>query len=311
MQKHQLTYDVIIAAFNSEAYIGEAIRSVLSSSRQPYRIIVVDDDSEDQTVEVASSFGGVEVLQNPENQERSRTRNRGIRESNADFIQFLDADDLLHPDKTAIQLDFLENNPQIDVAFGDVWLFSDGEWPGEKRIYPNKFDVTEQLIRKNILALHSLLFRRSFFERFGYFDSSLPISEDRELYLRSMISGAKWHYTNGAEVYYRQHEGGTIRSRQYESAYYNAVPVRKHRRELAGLSHGRYKQVIADSLRTLARNANIAGRPMSEVITLIDEATEICDTPQITQNRWYQLFEYVFGPKSLERLLRLRFRFGR
>ena len=305
------TYDVIIAAFNSEAYIREAIESVLQSSCRPSRIIVIDDASTDRTVEIASAFDNVEVLRNEKNQERSITRNRGIQASSADYIQFLDADDLLHPEKTAIQVNFLDENPHVDVAVGDVWLFQDGHWPGEKREYSEEMDFLHQLISKNIFALHSLLFRKTFFTRFGKFDPDLPISEDRELYIRSIVNGAKWAYTPGSEVYYRQHQSGTIRSRQYESAYYNAAPIRKHRRELAEFAGGKYRQHTADSLRTLARNANMVCRPMSEVRNLIGESREISEKARLDQNRLYQLMENLMGAVLFERLLRIRFWFNR
>ena len=302
------TYDVIVAAYNSGAYIGRAIQSVLDSTMPPRMIIVVDDASEDDTAEIASEYDRVKVIRNARNLERSRTRNTGIRVSDADFIQFLDADDLLAPEKVATQLEVMEQEPETDVTFGDVRLFRNGEWPGQWREYPPDMDVLEQLIRKNILALHSLLFRSSFFDRFGMFDESLPISEDRELYIRSLLNGARWRYTPGATVYYRQHDAGTIRSRGYESARYNAVPVRRHRKELAAFGEGRYRKVVAESIRTLARNANIAGRPLPEITEMIDEALELDPGVTMDQNRVYQTVENLLGPKVLERLLRPRFR---
>ncbi len=304
-------YDVIIAAYNNEAYIEAALRSVFQSSVQPSRVIVVDDASSDNTPEIAASFDRVEVLQNEQNQERSTTRNRGVEASDADYIQFLDADDLLHPEKTKHQIQILEKNPKVDVAVGDVWLFHDGQWPGEKRTYPADIDFLRQLIRKNIFALHSLLFRKSFFERFGNFDPALPIGEDRELYIRSFVNGANWIYTPGAEGYYRQHQSGTIRSRQYDSAYFNAVAIRRHRHDLAEIADGRYRKLTADSLRTLARNANMVLRPMDEVAQLISESSEIHHSPTLPQNRIYHWMEKLLGSVIFERLLRLRFLLGR
>lgn len=303
------SYEVVIAAFNAEKYLAEAIQSVLESSVQPRKIWVVDDASTDRTSDIAKQFSKVELLRNKENRERSYSRNIALERCESEFVQILDADDIIHPEKIAQQLDYFESYPEIDVALGDVQIFTNEfrkENFGEHRTYPD-VDILEQLIRKNTFAIHSMLFRRSFFERFGNFREDLPISEDRELYIRGILKGAHFLYTPNALCYYRMHESGTVRSRQPETALYNALPIREHRKELATFEDGAYRSVTGESLRTLARNANIHKRPFPEVVEIIKESEEMKPFPVMEQNPVYTLIEKIAGPVMLERILRVKF----
>lgn len=305
----KLTYEVVIAAYNAENYLAEAIQSVVKSSVKPERIWVVDDASTDRTLDIARQFALVEVLRNETNRERSYSRNIAIERCSANFVQILDADDLIHPDKVAQQLDYFESYADADVAFGDVQTFTGTftkEHFGDLRTYDD-VDVLEQLIRKNTFAVHSMLFRRDYFNKYGFFKEDLPISEDRELYMRGLLGGAKFIYTPNALCYYRMHEGGTVISRQLEAAYYNALPVRMHRDALVKFKNGKYRSVTGESLRTLARNANIHKRPYQEVLEILNEANACKPYPPLQQKTLYRWIESLAGPAFLERLLRLKF----
>lgn len=303
------SYEVVIAAYNAEAYLAEAIESVLKSTVQPLRIWVVDDASTDRTLDIARQYGAVEIIRNATNQERSVSRNLALERVEADFVQILDADDLLHPHKVEMQLDMFASYPKIDVMVGDVQMFLNSfskKNLTDLRTYPD-IDILEQLIRKNIFAIHAMLFRRSFFQRFGFFREDMPIGEDRELYLRSLVQGAQFAYSPSALCYYRMHDAGTIATRHYESAYFNALAVSLHRNALRAFKRGAYREVTGVSLRTLARNANMYGRPFSEVEELLDQADECAPYPPMEQRWLYRLVEHVFGPRVLERILRLKF----
>lgn len=302
------SYEVVIAAYNAEAYLAEAIQSVLNSSIPPLRIWVVDDASTDRTREIARQFGSVQLLRNEKNQERSYSRNLALARIEADFVQILDADDLIHPDKIELQLELFEAYPETDVVFGDVQMFEQSfrkENLQDLRTYED-VDILEQLIRKNTFAIHSFLFRRSFFETFGLFREDMNIGEDRELYIRSILQGAKYRYSPSALCYYRMHGEGTIKSRQFEAAYYNAMAIRIHREGLSAYQDGKYRSVTGESLRTLARNATIHKRPFEEVKELLKEADACKPYPGIPQKRIYDWIENLIGAAGLEWLLRLK-----
>jgi glycosyltransferase involved in cell wall biosynthesis len=116
---------VVIPLYNHEAYIGEAIRSVLSQSRPVDRIVIIDDGSRDRSVEVARGFDDKRItLSTQENAGAHVTLNRAIAEAARDceFIGILNSDDIYLPGRLEKCVGFLERNPGIDVVASALQL---------------------------------------------------------------------------------------------------------------------------------------------------------------------------------------------
>src|SRR5947209_3032355 len=112
------TVSVIIPCYNAGAWLQEAIESCFNQTYGPIEIIVVDDGSEDDSLSIARSYGdGVRVLTGPR-RGISSARNRGFEGSSGKFIQFLDADDYLLPEKIERDVRFLEHE-RADAVYGD------------------------------------------------------------------------------------------------------------------------------------------------------------------------------------------------
>lgn len=304
-------YDVVICVKDMAQFIEETIRNLQSAQLPPKTIWVIDDGSSDETAEKASAFKDVHVLKNEINKGKSFSRNLGITSSKAPFIQLIDADDLIAPEKTKNQLDFLLKNPNLDAVFGDVQHFVDS---AEGRIfrsvltYKAEDDMLEQLIKKNIYALHSFFFRRSYFEKSGLMDERLVTSQDRELWIRALLNGCKVEYVPGNIAFYRRHETSTIASQQQVVAYYNALAVEIHANLLFTFQDGKYRQVTRETLRMLARNSNRYLRSFKEIDLLINKAYSAGLEPiLLNQNPMYNFLEKVIGGRLTERLLRPKF----
>ena len=112
---------VIIPAYNAEKYIAEAIESVLNQTVTVKEIIVVDDQSSDNTRTVIKSFPSVRLIQQS-HLGCAEARNRGIKESSGDWLAFLDADDLWVCDKLEKQLSIAEQN-NYQAVFGAIKVF--------------------------------------------------------------------------------------------------------------------------------------------------------------------------------------------
>lgn len=109
------TISVIMPAYNAAKYLREAVDSILHQTFTDFELIVIDDCSTDETPDILASYDDprLRVLRNEKNMERSFSKNRGIAESKADLIAFLDADDIAHPDRLAVQSKFMKDNPDI------------------------------------------------------------------------------------------------------------------------------------------------------------------------------------------------------
>src|SRR5713226_1866991 len=116
---------ILIPVYNAEGFVAEAIQSALDQTWPAKEIIAVDDGSTDRSLEILKSFGlRIRVIEQ-ENRGASAARNRALSEAQGEFIQFLDADDLLAPDKIEIQMNRLSDEPAGRVASGAWGRFSD------------------------------------------------------------------------------------------------------------------------------------------------------------------------------------------
>src|SRR5438874_4076339 len=123
---------ILIPTYNAEPWIGDTIRSALAQTWPRKEIVVVDDGSTDQTLQVARQFASRDVfVVTQENQGASAARNKAFQLCQGDYIQWLDADDLLSPDKIAKQM-------QLSNA-GRKKLLSSGWAPFTYRYYKARF----------------------------------------------------------------------------------------------------------------------------------------------------------------------------
>src|SRR3954463_8415699 len=96
---------IIIPCFNAERYVGDAIRSALAQTYDSIEVIVIDDGSTDGSLKVIKSFGDAVRIESQPNAGACAARNHGIDLARGEYVQFLDADDLLHPEKIARQME--------------------------------------------------------------------------------------------------------------------------------------------------------------------------------------------------------------
>ncbi len=201
---------VIIPAYNARRFIGEAIESVLSQTVPAHEVIVVDDGSTDGTAEfVREHYGKLVRVIHQENKGVGAARNIGIKAATGDVFQFLDADDLLLPNKFEVQLDFWQRNPEFDIVYCDHVYFRDGEMPSSfppARALPQG-NLTEFATQSAPSAIHSFLVPRHVIETVGGFDEDKSIQqvEDKDFWLRCALYGYTFGYVPKVLVLTRRH----------------------------------------------------------------------------------------------------------
>jgi glycosyltransferase involved in cell wall biosynthesis len=123
------TVSILIPAYNAERFVGEALQSALDQTWRNTEIILVDDGSRDRTLTVARRHESAKVkVISQENRGAAAARNAALREAQGDFLQYLDADDFLSPDKIHEQVVLLQENPNY-VSVSSAIYFYDGEDP--------------------------------------------------------------------------------------------------------------------------------------------------------------------------------------
>lgn len=113
---NRTTISCIVPVYNGAAYIGEALNSILGQTLRPFEVIVVDDGSTDSTAEIVAEYHQTVSYVYQENAGPAAARNRGIALARGDFLAFLDADDVWHPEKLARQASRFQAVPDLEYC---------------------------------------------------------------------------------------------------------------------------------------------------------------------------------------------------
>ncbi|BAT51466.1 putative glycosyl transferase [Nostoc sp. NIES-3756] len=159
---------VIMPVYNSEKYIETAIDSIINQTFTNFELLIIDDCSSDKSLEIIKSYHDqrIKLLQNDINLGVVPTRNKGLHQSQGEYIAFLDSDDYAYPSRLEEQLEFMENNPDFgmigswvevinekDDLTGEIWKYIE---PYHKipsiLLFQNYFAQSAVFIRKSILA---------------------------------------------------------------------------------------------------------------------------------------------------------------
>ncbi|MFT4116966.1 glycosyltransferase family 2 protein [Bradyrhizobium sp.] len=193
---------VVIAAYNAEAYLAEAIESVLGQTVPPAEVVVIDDGSTDGTRAILDHFGQRIVALNQANSGQAVAVNKGLATARGDLIGFCDADDLWTPRKLEMQLALLESNGGLEAAFGKVEQFVSPDVPQDQRerLQPAVTTLPGELKQ-------CMLIRRSALDRFGPFDETLPATFFIAWLGRAKQNGIRMAHVDDVVVRRRLHLG--------------------------------------------------------------------------------------------------------
>lgn len=177
---------VVIPSYNYGRFLAEAVESALAQTYPIHEVIVVDDGSTDDTRQRLEPYQDRIRYVRQENRGLSAARNRGIAEATGSWIALLDADDLWHPQKTALQIRALEQHPQACL----IGATAVGALPFPEHLpaEPTLQDIEARYYLLRVpFAPSSVLARRDCLQRLGGFDESLRSVEDRDMWLRIAV----------------------------------------------------------------------------------------------------------------------------
>ncbi len=195
---------VIIPCYNAARFLPEAVASVRAQGWEPLEILVVDDGSTDDSVEVARRLEGLRLIQKP-NGGAASARNLGLREARGDWIAFLDADDLWPPDRMRALASRFEADDALDVVTGRIrYVRLDGALWLNYRFEDRQNTVSH-------IHLGAGLYRRRAFDRIGGFDEGLRIGEDQDWFLRAREAGLRILILEDVTLHYRLHGSNLTR----------------------------------------------------------------------------------------------------
>jgi len=213
---------IVMPVYNSEKYLEETIKSVLGQSYSNFELIIVDDGSTDNSLNIAREFAKkdkrVAVIALKENQGFAKARNEGLKRAKGEFITGMDSDDIMLPNAIKARVEFLNSHPEVDLVFGKIHkvidregnlienAFSEEIQQFHRREKDNNFygKVKELELWIPSADVTSMLRRNLLFQT-GYYEESLLVGADKDFFFRA-LRRSNPAYVPEPVVLYRLHD---------------------------------------------------------------------------------------------------------
>lgn len=226
-----ISISVVIPCYNVEEYIEEGLRSILLQTKPALEVLCIDDGSTDGTVEIIKQQqkeypDRIKLYINDDNRGATYSRNRGLAIATGDYIQFFDADDLLHADKFMHQSSVIEELPvKPDILINSVKkLFVDGS----EKIYEFKGIDPWCALLDGMMGVTSVnLFKRSKVLEVNGWNEGLKSSQEYDLMFRMMEAGASVHFDKALLCTNRERVSGSITKSNPRDKWIRYIGLRK------------------------------------------------------------------------------------
>ena len=192
MQKNPKV-SVVIPIYNAEKYIGEAIEGILNQTYKDFELILVNDCSTDNTLEIMKEYAKkderIRILTNEKNLKVSKTANRGIQEAKGEYIVKQDADDWSYPYRIEKQVEYMESHPQVVLSSGNMEMCDKDMNVKNRSHFPTTNEaIMNAILQYNPMVHSGMIYRRdTFLEIGGYGD--ITNSEDYLLIMKMASKG--------------------------------------------------------------------------------------------------------------------------
>lgn len=244
---------ILIPAYNAERWIADTIRSAMAQTWESKEIIIVDDGSIDQTLAIARQFESDSVkVATQENQGAAATRNKAFSLSQGEYVQWLDADDLLAADKIQKQMEAPNRGESKRTLLSSAWgrfLYRYRRADFVPTTLWCDLSPSEWLLRKMGQNLHmqtaTWLVSRELTEAAGPWDTTLLGDDDGEYFCRVLLKSDGIRFVQGAKVYYRASGSNSL---SYIGRSAKKLEAQWHSMQL----HMRYLRSLEDSERVRA-----------------------------------------------------------
>ena len=267
---------VIIPAYNAERWLPETLQSVAAQNVRDMEVIIVDDGSTDHTAAYVEGQWPQFKLVRTANKGVSHARNLGTSLATGEFVQHLDADDVLTPGKIVREMQMLIAQPDSDVIYSNwqrLMQRTDGSFEHgdkvERTIGQVHSDPQLAFFSTMWCPTGAYLYRREFLRRAGDWKPWLPVVQDARFAWDCARAGARWIHDPHIGVLYRQHRVGSISTRNrlafLQDCWANTLDIERVWDAECSL-HGERREAIFNTCRNLARGLYEVDKPLFEAV---------------------------------------------
>ena len=300
---------VIIPCYNVEKYVENCLRSVQEQSHSDMEVICVNDGSTDRTAEIVKDFASNSdldlILIEQNNEGACSARNNGLNRASGEYIQFLDADDLLMKNKISHQLELVSNNDHPDVIVGSYRRQDESGKVLFEKVYrrENEKDIWLGLLRSDLGITSSNLFRADLFKNGVEWNTQLQSSQEYDLLFQILQQRQKMTFDDEINTIIQERSSGAISRSNLGAKWARYIDLRirilSYLKEY-NIEFNRQEayQLLFDAIRFLYPH------DPAKAVELHKESIPKDFTPQVSEatGRSYLTLYKVFGFQLSERL---------
>lgn len=200
---------VVMAVYNAEEYLCEAVESILNQTEKLFEFIIIDDGSTDGSLEILEEYAlnddRIVLLKNLINLGLPSSLNRGINLAKGEYIARQDADDRSAKNRLETQLLYALNHQDVDMIGSNALIIDMlGDVVCENRSFSSILDQQQAILNRKAILYHGSAFiKKSVLLSVGLYDTRFYYSQDGELWLRLLANGAKIHIIKDCLYHYR------------------------------------------------------------------------------------------------------------
>ncbi len=279
---------IIIPTYNSGSLVCQAIDCSLNQTYRNCEIIVVDDGSTDGTEQLLKKkYTGRITYIYQKNKGAGGARNTGIKDATGKYLQFLDADDLLHPDKISMQVKQLQGISDKALSYCDyVRCDIDDLTVTHNRTSPllqNDSPVDDIMMKWETelsIPMHCFLFDTAIFKECGIaFDESLPSNEDWDCWMNVFALGPRVVFVDRVLAYYRIRNGSRCKDRlKMRRGYLRAINRQ--------IQKNRSNRAIVEKLKTRKKQIRYLYRDVSPLMRIMELFPPVVKKTYLNNVRW-------------------------
>jgi glycosyltransferase involved in cell wall biosynthesis len=185
-----------MSVYNDELNLENSIKSIINQTHKNFELIIINDGSNKKTKNILSKFKKnkkIRIFHNKKNFGLPYSLNKAIKKCKYDLIARMDSDDISYKNRIKHQLDFIKKNPKIDVLGSDaVIAYSDRETK-YSNVEKNNISIKKKIFYLNPFFHSSVIFKKSIFNKIGFYNSYFKKCQDYDLWLRGR---KKLYYSN-------------------------------------------------------------------------------------------------------------------
>jgi len=217
---------VVMSVYNGEPYLAQAIHSILTQSFEDFEFVIIDDASQDHSVQTIRSFEDprIHLVRNRQNIGLTRSLNRGLKLARGQFVARMDADDVSLPRRLESQMAFLKTYPKVEVLGGSVRLIDEKGKNLGKRIFPTHHELIRwSLCLFDPIPHPTVMIHRDVLEKVAGYRTEMTTAQDYDLWTR-LSSITRMANLPEVMVELRRHDG-SVRLRHRDEHRRNRIMV--------------------------------------------------------------------------------------